>query len=94
MINLMINMSKEKAITGVCKISGEEFCLNEMNNLGYSNLHWNKFQKMKRYVNNQLNRRFGLRDYREVHGFPSPKKNPLPSEDVQKLEVWAASKVI
>lgn len=94
MINLMINMSKGKAITGVCQISGEEFCLSEMNSLGYSNLHWNKFQKMKRHANKQLNRRFGLRDYREIHGFPTPRKNALSSEDVQILEVWAASKVI
>ena len=88
-------MSKEKTITGICKISGEEFCINEINANGYSNQHFNKFQKMRLYAKNNLNRRFGLRDYREIHGFPNPTSNRgLQTEEIQKLEVWASSKVI
>ena len=88
-------MSKEKTVTGVCKISGETFCVNEINGLGYSNFHWAKYSKMRLYAKSRLNRRFGLRDYREMHGFPNPTSNRgLKAEEIQKLEVWAASKVI
>lgn len=82
---------KEKAR---CKISSELFDIDEINDIGYSKFHFNRFQKMRNYAKSKLNRRFTMRDYREINGFPTPSRKVLSDKEVQMLEVWASSKTI
>ena len=68
--------------------------MDEINSTGYSTYHFNRFQKMRNYAKSKLNRRFTMRDYREINGFPTPSRKVLSDEDVQMLEVWASSKAL
>ena len=83
---------KEAKGKAKCKISSELFDMDEINSTGYSTYHFNRFQKMRNYAKSKLNRRFTIRDYREINGFPNPTKNPLSGKEIKQLEVWASSK--
>ena len=86
--------ANKEAKKAKCKISSELFDMDEINSTGYSTYHFNRFQKMRNYAKSKLNRRFTMRDYREINGFPTPSRKVLSDEDVQMLEVWASSKAL
>jgi len=89
-------MSKGKGVkTAICRISNEEFCVNEMYGNGYSKEHLSKYTKMKRIAQQQYNKRFTMNDYRRMFGFPMVNRGRpathVTEKDTQLLANWAMS---
>ncbi len=83
--------------TAICRLSSEEFCINEMYANGYSRHHLSKYTKMKRIAEKQYSKRFTMNDYRKVCGFPMVTRgrpaNELNDKEKQLLANWAMNAV-
>jgi len=87
-------MSNGKGVrTAICRLSSEEFCVNEMYASGYSKYHLSKYGKLNRMARKQYGKRFTMNDYRTMFGFPliSRGRNSvaLTDKDNQMLANWA-----
>ena len=81
--------------TAICRISSEEFCVNEMYQNGYSKEHLSKYSKMRKMARKQYGKDFTMNDYRRMFGFPMVNRGRPASEvsekDTQLLANWAMS---
>lgn len=60
----------------------------EINQNGYSKLHYSEYQKMRNYAKKQLNQTFGIADYRKVMGFEVVSRKSLSEELKTKVRVY------
>ena len=89
-------MSNGKGVrTAICRLSSEEFCVNEMYSSGYSKQHLGKYTKMKRMAAKQYGKTFTMNDYRCLFGFPMLNRgrpeSQMSDKDNQLLANWAMS---